>query len=41
MEREPTWKAGCELDCGKGLAIRKDDLGRWFWGFGGAVSYLR
>ena len=40
-EGGPTWKAGCELDCGKDLTIRKDDLGRWFWGFGGAVYYLR
>lgn len=37
----PTWRAGCSLDCGKDLTIRKDDLGRWFWGFGGAVYYLR
>ena len=40
-EGGPTWKAGCSLDCGKDLTIRKDDLGRWFWGFGGAVYYLR
>ena len=37
----PTWRAGCSLDCGKDLTIRKDNLGRWFWGFGGAVYYLR
>lgn len=40
-EGGPTWRAGCSLDCGKDLTIRKDDLGRWFWGFGGAVYYLR
>ena len=40
-EGGPTWKAGCRLDCGKDLTIRKDNLGRWFWGFGGAVYYLR
>lgn len=37
----PTWRAGCSLDCGKDLYIRKDDLGRWLWGFGGAVYFLR
>ena len=40
-EGGPTWTARCELDCGKDLYIRKDDLGRWLWGFGGAVYYLR
>lgn len=40
-EGGPTWRAGCALDCGKDLYIRKDDLGRWLWGFGGAVYFLR
>jgi hypothetical protein len=37
----PTWTAGCELDCGKDLVVRKDEFGRWYFGFGVATYYLR
>jgi hypothetical protein len=37
----PTWTAGCELDCGKDLYVRKGEFGRWYFGFGGATYYLR
>lgn len=37
----PTWTAGCELDCGKDLVVRKGEFGRWYFGFGAATYYLR
>jgi hypothetical protein len=37
----PTWTAGCELNCGKDLYVRKGEFGRWYFGFGGATYYLR
>jgi hypothetical protein len=37
----PTWTAGCELDCGKDLVVRKGEFGRWYFGFGEATYYLR
>lgn len=37
----PTWTAGCELDCGRDLYVRKGEFGRWYFGFGTPSYYLR